>query len=141
MKVEISEIIKNRITGKIRINFGNYSNECLNELLKKNSLIEDNNRLNKITYESVKELLAYILENDIAYGTKYIESDQAKLYSNFLLENFNTSDSEYYTNCCWTDFLENGELNWSSLTESTFDIGIIVKKEGLYLCVWIEDED
>lgn len=96
----------------------------------------------KIDAEQAKGVLETLLWKDMAYSSEIMPlKTAAKLAHNFL-SSLNLERSVFFTNGDWYLRSENVSGNgWNSMTNSTFDGGIIAIDGGFAFCIWFQDED
>jgi len=133
----IGEVIKRRRTGHMRVYFLTYYREPQSELLKRFGLATDC-PLVQIERHTAIEVLTMFLHRGLAYGRELMPGTDAQGFAVWLLEQFQTEESAFYTNGNWQSNLWGG---WTPCTTSTFDGGVIATSGGLAACIWFEDED
>lgn len=131
------DIVKRRRTGYMRVCFLTYYGEPLSEMLKRFGLATDCQLVN-IERHAAIEVLTTCLRRDLAYGAELMPGADAQGFAFWLLEQFQTEESAFYTNGNWQSDLE---IGWTPCTTSTFDGGVIATCGGLAACIWFEDED
>ncbi len=98
--------------------------------------------------ETAVAVLSELLHKDMAYGAKMMPQEEADLLATDFLSLFGEK-SRYFSNATWQKEKDSfagqthvKRLNgWKSLTEATFDSGIIVADTDKIGIVWFEDED
>jgi hypothetical protein len=94
--------------------------------------------LKEINQETAQHILTLFLWKDAAYQMEVMPLDEAKKYVRSLP--VWNSQVQYFTNGNWISHYD-GAAYWMSMTEATFDGGIIALSEHLITCYWFEDED
>ena len=95
----------------------------------------------QIDQSMAKKILEYILSMDMAYDIELETKPLANMLSNYFLNEF-LSNAMYYTN---GDFDEDDGFfklrAWRSITDSTFDTGVLVIDKNNIGILWAEDND
>ncbi|MFD9627422.1 hypothetical protein [Peribacillus muralis] len=95
----------------------------------------------QIDQSIAKKILEYILSMDMAYDIELETKPLANMLSNYFLNEF-LSNAIYYTN---GDFDEDDGFfrlrGWQSITDSTFDTGVLVIDKNNIGILWAEDND
>jgi hypothetical protein len=94
-----------------------------------------------------KNILTALLHKDLAYGMELMPLDRASLFTDRFFSLF-SSQALYFSNSTWNqneykpaeDF-KFGFSSWWSLTELTFDSGIIICDNSKIGVVWFSDDD
>ena len=86
------------------------------------------------------KIVKRILSIDQAYGTS-LKLDSDSLSE--LISGYETA--MWYSNTKQTEQTVLSDTvqswSWNPATESTFDMGVIVRNDNIALCIWAEDED
>jgi len=82
--------------------------------------------------------LQHLLYYDLAYQRPLMEQKTAQFIAGSFMALFSSYDCRFCTN---GSFDENGLLNWTPITESTFDHGVIAFDEQSIGMIWAQDED
>lgn len=134
--MQICDFISERKSGNIRYSVASIHPDEISVALTAFGLSPDGELIehNEIT---ATELLENLFWKDLAYGTECMPKAQAKLLAQRFMGLHSTHESRYFSNSRWTE-----PVSFISLTNSTFDSGLIVRSEpNLYGCIWFEDED
>jgi hypothetical protein len=113
----------------------------MNELLKLNGLAPNKENLIRIEYQQAKKIVRSLLNFGVAYDEEYMPIQDAEEYTNYLFQNFVEENCECFANGEWDRYHESNGFGWNSMTESTFDGGVIITSSNLHFCFWIEEED
>ncbi|MFZ3590111.1 hypothetical protein ACOI1C_12720 [Bacillus sp. DJP31] len=106
--------------------------------LKSHRIKEKWERINRGT---AGRIIEYILSSDMAYDLELRTKPISKNLSDYFLSQF-TTEVEYYTNGKFDK--ESGIFrlrSWTSLTNSTFDTGVLVIDMSKIGILWAEDND
>ncbi|WP_242218504.1 hypothetical protein [Bacillus cereus group sp. BfR-BA-01380] len=140
-------LLTKRNSGSIICSFKSINN-LGNEITKEEFLEEIGHQSNEIKgrWEVIdkrmaKKILEYILSMDMAYDIDLETKPLAEKLSNYFLKEF-LSDAKYYTNGKFDEvdgFFRLSE--WTSITNSTFDTGILAIDKNKIGILWAEDND
>ena len=134
--MKICDFISERKSGNVRYSVASIHPDEISVALTTFGLSPDN-ELIEHNESTAKELLENLFWKDLAYGTECMPKTQAKLLAQRFFELHSKHESRYFSNSRWIE-----PVSFTSLTNSTFDSGIIIKCEAnLYSCIWFEDED
>jgi hypothetical protein len=100
----------------------------------------------EIDADDARRLICTILRQDLAYNSEQMPLARAEELTEQFLAQF-SSDSRYFTNGTWhlpatvrPDGIVIG-ASWDSVTDATFDTGVLVIGPERSGRVWVEDED
>ncbi|NTX26099.1 hypothetical protein HT746_02880 [Burkholderia pyrrocinia] len=91
-------------------------------------LRDDDACYRKIDESTARYFIAEVLHRDQAYRAELMTVAQAEQLTAEFLDQFGVQ-AQYFTN------------NWCSVTDATFDAGVLVIGALLSGCLWVEDED
>jgi hypothetical protein len=123
----------------MRVCFLTYCRQPQSEMLKRFGLATDD-PLVQIERHRAIEVLTLCLHQDLAYSSELMPAADAQGFAFWLLEQFQTEESAFYTNGDWWNW-SSGSVEWIACTTSTFDGGVIATSGRLAACIWFEDED
>lgn len=113
------------------------------ELLPGFALLDRKQALVRVSDSLALQIARTILHKDMAYDSEIIPLSRADDLARRFLALFINPPTEYFSNGSFTQ-RDDGAValsEWSPLTQSTFDTGIIVVESELVGCLWVEDED
>lgn len=97
----------------------------------------ENTALIRITAEVARSVIEGLLTKDLAYGSDILPAEDANFLATTFLSYF--PGGTFYTN---------GELalpgqvaTWTSMTDATFDAGVLAMTNDNAGLLWVEDED
>ncbi|BCL38191.1 hypothetical protein [Nostoc sp. MS1] len=93
----------------------------------------------EINQNAAEKILERILTKDLAYSAKIMSTGKAEEISTKML-NFFQNPCKFFTNAVFTDNYS-AMSAWDSLTESTFDTGVIIVSTKMIGILWVKDED
>lgn len=137
------EMHKLRDAGVLRTALVSSYQETLSKTLEKIGLFNDEELLNVIDKELAHDVVARILWKDLAYNVELMPKDKAYEFSDKILTQYYTDECTIFSNSQWEEKdNENVRLiGFNSMTNATFDSGIIIKHPNYCFCIWVEDED
>ena len=129
------------IRDRTRINYCSEYVYGLKELLGLFGLIQEEERLQEVTYSHAKNILRSLLNRGIAYNEEFMTLEQAENYTNYLLEDFAENNCKCFSNGEWDKYRKTNHFGYNSMTKCTFDGGLIVTSTSYHFCFWVEEED
>ncbi len=96
-------------------------------------------RWREISQEEAEKIINFIMTKDLAYSVEIMSSQEAQQLSSKVLTLF-TGDCKYFTNASFVNNFS-GMSEWNSITESTFDTGVIIVSGDRIGMLWVQDED
>ncbi|GAB1539852.1 hypothetical protein NUACC21_25200 [Scytonema sp. NUACC21] len=96
-------------------------------------------RWREISKEEAEQILKFIMIKDLAYSVELMTPQEAQQISSKLLSIF-TGNCKFFTNASFVDNYS-GMSEWDSITESTFDTGVIIVSPDRIGMLWVKDED
>lgn len=99
--------------------------------------------LRKISKEEAVAIAEIVLYRDLALQTKpQADMTETKMIARNLVDTCSENDTKYYTNGSWIDYFDNsGHFSWNSLTDATFDGGVILVNSNYSVAIWAQAED
>lgn len=96
-------------------------------------------RWQEISPAAANKILVFILTKDLAYSSKIMSGEAAEKIASKIFNLFQ-NNSKFFTNAI---FVNNYSAlsAWDSLTEATFDTGVIFVSDTLIGILWVKDED
>ncbi|WP_206999976.1 hypothetical protein [Trinickia mobilis] len=123
--------------GEIKFSLVTDYSDDMSRVLSRFGLKPDKSLLVEQSRESAISILSKLIWKGQAYQTECMPRELAESTARKIISENESTTSRYFSN---KDCAESDE--WSQLTESTFDSGIIVSgDDGRYFCIWFEDED
>ena len=132
-------VMKARDVGEIRYSTVlDYSGD-LNHVLAKFGLTADANLLEEFDRKTAVSILTRLLWKDMAYSRPAMSEVEANDMAESIVREYECPASKYFSNCDWSNETHAG---FSTLTESTFDGGLIISRsDHRCFCIWFQDED
>lgn len=93
----------------------------------------------EIPQDAAKKILERVLTKDLAYSSEIMAIEEAESFSDKMF-NFFQNSCKFFTNAVFTDNYS-ALSAWDSLTEATFDTGIIIVSPTMIGMLWVKDED
>lgn len=92
---------------------------------------------------AARQVLAYVLHRDMAYGLLVMPSTQADALADAFVTLLAEDDAKFYTNGDFgaPDRLPGRLPQWQPATSATFDTGVLAVARTHVACVWVMDED
>lgn len=141
----LREVFKLRDCGILKIATVSTYQESLSKTLKRLGFFDNTERLDTISVELAREIIARILWKDLAYSAELMPKNKAYEFADNILDEYHTRQCTIYTNSTWEECkTENLNLElsrYNPMTNATFDSGIIIKHPNYCFCIWVEDED
>ncbi|MBD2438830.1 hypothetical protein [Nostoc sp. FACHB-110] len=93
----------------------------------------------EIHQAAAQKISAFVLTKDLAYSSKIMTIEEAEEITTKMF-NFFQNSCKFFTNAV---FVNNYSAlsAWDSLTDATFDTGIIIVSARLIGILWVKDED
>ena len=132
-------MIRARCAGEVRYCATNEISGDLDRVLAKFGLGASAGELTECTREQALGTLTQLLWKDMAYGAESMPETEAREMATQIIVQHECATSRYFSNGAW---YEGHPVGWNAFTESTFDGGLIIAgADGLFFCVWFQDED
>ncbi|GAA6619377.1 hypothetical protein [Scytonema sp. NUACC26] len=96
-------------------------------------------RWREISREEAEKIINFIMTKDLAYSAELMSPEEAQQISSKVSTLF-AGDCKYFTNASFVNNFS-GMSEWNSITESTFDTGVIVVSGDRIGMLWVQDED
>ncbi|MBD2254255.1 hypothetical protein [Nostoc parmelioides] len=93
----------------------------------------------EIHQAAAEKILAFVLTKDLAYSSKIMAIEEAEKISTKMF-NFFPNPCKFFTNAVFANNYS-ALSAWDSLTDATFDTGIIFVSATLIGMLWVKDED
>ncbi|MBW4480426.1 MAG: hypothetical protein KME54_27215 [Tolypothrix brevis GSE-NOS-MK-07-07A] len=131
---EIKQIISDMTLKKAE-----YLTQILDLFVSQMGYVKLGDRWKEIDQPAAKQILAFVLTKDLAYSSKIMAVEEAEKISTKVF-NFFQNPCIFFTNAV---FVNNYSAlsAWDSLTDATFDTGIIFVNTTLIGMLWVKDED
>lgn len=84
--------------------------------------------------------LGYILHCSLCYRSELLPRSTAEQAAEFFVQLFDGDKSQFLTNCDF-EYLGRSGFQWTPLTNSTSDVGVVGVDDEKYGIICIEDED
>jgi hypothetical protein len=108
------------------------------ELARRLGLRDDLECYREIGESLARGHLRLILHQDLAYHSEIMSAKRAAELADRFLEQFG-SPAKYFTNGIFHE--EKWGASWNSVTNATFDTGVLVLGQQASGGLWVEDED
>lgn len=97
----------------------------------------------EISADEAEQVLAWLLFEDMAHRQKLMPRTQAAGFAAELMAHLGTPDARYYSNGRFVKTPEHpsGRIDWTAVTDCTFDSGVLALAPGRIACAWFQDED
>lgn len=138
--MNIAQIIEQRDSGELRINFSPNWDYPLNSILGRFGLFPKEENLFKVTIDIAAEIVEAILWRDLSDSKEVMQKEAAKKFSEYLVHSMAPIDSVFYTNVNWHHDHAEAFLNSNSFTFSTFDCGVVCVGRKSAMSIWVEEE-
>ncbi|MUH00885.1 hypothetical protein F7734_54920 [Scytonema sp. UIC 10036] len=96
-------------------------------------------RWREISRAEAEKIINFIMTKDLAYSVELMSSEEAQQISSKLLTLF-AGNCKYFTNALFVNNFS-GMSEWNSITESTFDTGVMIVSGDRIGMLWVQDED
>jgi non-ribosomal peptide synthetase component E (peptide arylation enzyme) len=135
--VDPHALIAARQCGEIRYAVISDHSADLSRALARFGLMPDASLLVEHDETKAFGILVELLWKDMAYGVECMPKPQAEEFAKAIFAEHACAESKFFSNGGGP-----GRESWNSLTESTFDAGLVVTgKDHTYFCIWFQDED
>ena len=99
----------------------------------------------RLDRDGATRVLLRVLQQDLAYDSSVMQFEEADRLAQAFLAHVGTG-AVYFTNGSWVETWQPREpgaigLTWKSLSEATFDAGVLAVGEHVAAILWVEDED
>ena len=141
--MKLSKIINDRSCGYFKVRFANIDVDDVpfENLMEYFNLAPIPDYLEECDFDYAVEVIKTILWKDLAYGIELVKENDAKKRAVYIAQQCYDENTRIYTNGDWSNYHIRKGCNCHSLTESTFDAGVLFVGEKHAACVWVEDED
>ena len=139
--MKLSKIINDRSCGYFKVRCMNIDDASLDKLMEYFNLAPIPEYLEECDFDYAVEVVKTILWKDLAHSIELIKENEAKERAVYIVEQFYDENTSIYTNGGWADYHIKRSSDCYSLTESTFDAGVLFVGQKNAACVWVEDED
>lgn len=140
------EIIAARRCGVVRCGLSLRRSQTVSGLAREFGLRDDPRYYDEINALDANYLIWLVLHRDLAYNAEIMPAARAADLRNRFLAQFNPA-TRYFTNGTWhlppitrPDGVIQG-ASWQSVTDATFDTGVLAISPKCSGCLWVEDED
>ena len=113
--------------------------EILDLFVSKMGYVGLGDRWKEIHQAAAKKILTFVLTKDLAYSSKIMTVEEAEKISTKMF-NFFQNPCKFFTNAVFANNYSTLSA-WDSLTNATFDTGIIFVNATLIGMLWVKDED
>lgn len=98
-----------------------------------------NSRWKEINQEDAQQIIAFIITHDLAYSRVIMSLKEAEQIL-VKLSHFFSDRCKFFTNALFTDNYSRIR-EWDSITQATFDTGLISLCHNEITILWVKDED
>jgi hypothetical protein len=135
--VDLNAVVVARKYGEVRYGVVSERTGDLSRVLGKFGLTPDASLLVEVDRETASDILQDLLWKDMAYDAECMHESEAGEMASALLRRYGESTSRFFSNRN-----RPRAASWNPLTEATFDGGLLITGDnGIYRCIWFEDED
>ncbi|HEY9800955.1 MAG TPA: hypothetical protein V6D25_11400 [Leptolyngbyaceae cyanobacterium] len=128
-----------QISSEINLDKTENLQEILDLFVSQMGCVGLGDRWKEIPQAAAKKILAFVLTKDLAYSSKIMPIEEAEKFSTKMLKFF-PSPCKFFTNAVFTNNYS-ALTAWDSLTEATFDTGIVIVSPTMMGMLWFKDED
>ncbi|MED3728545.1 hypothetical protein [Priestia filamentosa] len=130
-----------KVTCSMRERTQHSSLDDINHFVKQLGYQGLGNDWDSVDEQMARRIITYILSMDLAYDSDLDSTPIAGELCDYFISLL-SSQAEYYTNAHFEEDSGHFRLEeWSSISTSTFDTGIIVVDRDKIGILWVEDED
>jgi hypothetical protein len=122
------------------------SQQC--KLLAQKCGFETSGRHDEIDHTMAERILVSFMHREMAYNCRCIPLQEAKQLAQQFLEAFPPEETQFFTNASFEERVDpdNGYAllkisSWNSITDATFETGVIAISPAIQGIFWFEDED
>jgi hypothetical protein len=143
------EIVSKRESGEVILEIkrliptGNSADEntinIVNSFVTGLGYSEIGDRWRQINRETAQQILNFILNQNLAYAEQSMTITDAETIADKFLNFFN-DNCQFFTNALFNDNYSR-LAEWDSITESTFDTGVVIVSNEKIGILWVQDED
>ncbi len=96
-----------------------------------------------ISAEEAEQVLVWLLRRDMVHRQKLMPRAQAQHFAAELMTHLAAPGAAFYTNGPLIKTPDNpgGEVNWTAVSDCTFDSGVLALAPGRIACAWFQEED
>ncbi len=115
----------------------------LDQICAEHKLEQLGDSWNSITVEEAQGMISKGLRYDIAYNSpNYFEPGEVEAVESNLFKQIKWEHIRFaYTNCFGNPWTNSGGFSWNSLTQQTFDVGIVVAEKSRLFFIYFMSED
>lgn len=139
----VREVLSARDGGIVRCGLSAQFSPGISALAGEFGLRDDQECFREVPREAAQRLLQFVLHRELAYESEIMEKAQADTLAIRFLNQF-SEGARFFTNGTFQEkrsFQGSGSASWRSVTESTFDTGVLILDVPLSGCLWVADED
>jgi len=135
--MDLLKLLRDRDAGWVRITFAkNYSYE-LKDVIARVGLPGGPSDLRRISQEQAIDTMTRILWRDLAYRKELIAEEGAHQSALTFVNEYASADAEFYNNL----ELSGDSSAWFPVSDSTFDLCLLIVNKDSAVCVLAEDDD
>lgn len=136
-QMNLLKLLKDRAAGNVKITLAKNCTHDLKTVIKRVGLSAEPSDLRNIGREEAVDTVSEVLWRDLAYHHELIENEQARQAALRFVDEFALADAEFYNNR-----QASGDSSvWSPVSNSTFDLCLLIVNADSAICVVAEDED
>lgn len=144
-----TKITSMRQTGQVLFEIKGFANDKIKETENITTIIDTlvtqmgctgiGDRWKEIGKKAAEKIIIRVLTKDLAYSSKIGSSTKAAEVLAEIL-NFFPGDRQFFTNALFSD--DYSEISsWDSITQATFDTGVVIVSDRKIGILWVKDED
>jgi hypothetical protein len=140
------EIITARKCGSVRCGLSSQPSPTVQELAHEFGLRDEATCYKEIEDTSARRLVQLVLHSDLAYHSEIMSESRAAELTDRFFAQFGPgaryfSNGTFHEEPQWISESVKAGASWESVTEATFDTGVLILAPGCSGCLWVEDED
>ena len=136
--MNIPQLLKDRGRGSLRLVFARSSGDSLQALISTMGFDFHAEELTPIDVVEAEAALSRLFHRDLAYGVSVMDTGAAQTYAREVISEYAPRGTTIYTNAQWD---EDKLTTWNPVTAATFNVLILIVRNGFAMCVLVEDED
>lgn len=130
-------LLRDRAAGDVKITFVKNYNHDLKTAIAKVGLPAEPCNLRKISRREAADTIAEALSRDLAYHHELIDKEQARQAALSFIDEYALAHAEFYNN----RQLSSDPSAWFPVSQSTFDLCLLIINADSAICFVAEDKD
>jgi len=117
--------------------------ESVEDAARRFGLFDSQGLYHPISAEEAEQVLVWLLFRDMVHRQKLMPRAQAQHFAAALMTHLAAPGAAFYTNGPLIKTPDNpgGEVNWTAVSDCTFDSGVLALAPGRIACAWFQEED